>query len=113
LGQEEFQSAGEEDYLNCMNELKASYRETTRNIKKEQQIERERSKFRRWRSSSETSKEGKNPLGEYNKLKLRKIRPCKILKKNFANAYEIELLEGVGISPIFYLACPVNIRMPQ
>ena len=43
----------------------------------------------------------KFPKGEYNKLKLKKIRPCKILRKFFANAYEIEMLKDAGISPIF------------
>jgi hypothetical protein len=32
---------------------------------------------------------------------MKKIGPCKILRKFDANAYEIELLDGVGISPIF------------
>ena len=41
------------------------------------------------------------PEREYNKLKLKKIGPCKILRKFSANAYEIELPPGVGISPIF------------
>jgi hypothetical protein len=37
------------------------------------------------------------PRGTYNKLKMKKIGPCKILRKFDANAYEIELLDGVGI----------------
>jgi hypothetical protein len=41
------------------------------------------------------------PKGTYNKLKMKKIRPCKVLKKFGANAYEIELLDGIRISPIF------------
>jgi hypothetical protein len=41
------------------------------------------------------------PRGMYNKLKMKKIGLCKILRKFEANAYEIELPDGVGISPIF------------
>ena len=37
----------------------------------------------------------------YNKLKMKKIRPCRILRKFSSNAYEIEFPEGIGISPIF------------
>ena len=32
---------------------------------------------------------------------MKKIRPCKVLKKFGANAYEIELPDGIGISSIF------------
>lgn len=35
---------------------------------------------------------------------MKKIGPCKILRKFEANAYEIELPDGVGISPIFNIA---------
>jgi hypothetical protein len=41
------------------------------------------------------------PRGTYNKLKMKKIRPCRVLKKFGANAYEIELPDGIRIYPIF------------
>eukprot|EP00253_Pinus_taeda_P026330 PITA_26330 len=44
------------------------------------------------------------PKGEYNKLKFKKIGPCKILHKFSANAYELQLPPGIGISPIFNVA---------
>ena len=42
--------------------------------------------------------------GEYNKLKMKKIGPCRILRKFSVNAYELEIPIGVGISPIFNVA---------
>jgi hypothetical protein len=37
-------------------------------------------------------------------LKMKKIGPCRVLKKFGANAYEIELPDGIGISPIFNIS---------
>ena len=41
------------------------------------------------------------PKGEYNKLKMKKIGPSRILRKFSANAYELEMPTGVFISPMF------------
>ena len=40
-------------------------------------------------------------VGTYNKIKIKKIGPCRIVRKFSTNAYEIELPEGIGTSPIF------------
>jgi hypothetical protein len=44
------------------------------------------------------------PMGTYKKLKMKKIGPCKILRKFDANAYEIEFPDDVGILPIFNIS---------
>jgi len=41
------------------------------------------------------------PRGTYNKLKMKNIGPWRILRKFAANAYEIMLLDNVGISSLF------------
>jgi hypothetical protein len=41
------------------------------------------------------------PRGTYNKLKMKKIGPCRVLKKFGENVYEIELPDGIRISSIF------------
>jgi hypothetical protein len=44
------------------------------------------------------------PRRTYNKLKMNKIGPCRVLKKFGENAHEIELPDGIGISPIFNIS---------
>jgi hypothetical protein len=44
------------------------------------------------------------PRGTYNKFNMKKIGPCKILRKFATNAYEIELSNNVRISLIFNVA---------
>ena len=51
------------------------------------------------------------PAGTHNKLKMKKFGPCKILKKHdLGNAYEVELLDGIHISPIFNIADLIEYR---
>ena len=44
------------------------------------------------------------PRGTYNKLKMKRIGPCRIVKKLGANAYKIELPNGIRISSIFNIS---------
>ena len=47
-------------------------------------------------------KKGRFPIGTYSKLKMKKFGPCMILKKfDSGNAYEVELLDDMDISPRF------------
>jgi hypothetical protein len=44
------------------------------------------------------------PRGTYNKLKMKNIGSCKVIRKFGENVYEIELPDGIGISPLFNVA---------
>jgi len=44
------------------------------------------------------------PIKTYNKIKMKEIGPCKIVRKISTNAYEIKFPEGIGISTIFNVA---------
>ena len=45
------------------------------------------------------------PMGTYNKLKMKKFGPCKIVKRHeFGNAYEVELPTELNISPLFNIS---------
>ena len=50
-------------------------------------------------------KKGRFLVGTYSKLKMKKFGSCKILKKfDSGNAYEVELLDDIDVSPIFNIA---------
>ena len=45
------------------------------------------------------------PVGTYNKLKMKKFGPCKIVKRhNSRNAYEVELPAELNISLVFNIS---------
>ena len=46
-------------------------------------------------------------------MKLKKIGPCKIIRKFSSNAYEVNLPTGIGISPIFNIADLYLYREPK
>ena len=44
-------------------------------------------------------------VGTYNKLKMKKFEPCKIVKRHDSrNAYEVELPADLNISPVFNIS---------
>ena len=44
-------------------------------------------------------------VGTYNKLKMKKFGSCKIMKRHYSgNAYEVELLAKLNISPVFNIS---------
>ena len=44
-------------------------------------------------------------MGTYNKLKLMKFGPCKIVKRHdFGNAYEVDLPTKLNILPVFNMS---------
>jgi hypothetical protein len=108
LEQNEFRSAGVEDFAVEMQELHSKIKERLHNSNQEYKHREDK----HWREImievgdlvlAHLVKE-RFPRGMYNKMKMKKIGPCKILRKFEANAYEIGLSDGVGISPIFNVA---------
>ena len=104
----EFRSASVEEFAEAMKELHSQVKERLQNSSQEYKC---RADQHRWELQFEVCdlilahlRKERFPRGTYNKLKMMKIRPCKIVKKFGANAYEIELPDGIGISSIFNIS---------
>lgn len=108
LGKQEARSASVEDFFEQMQklqeEIKGKLQESSKRYKHRADLKRREKEFQVGDLVKAYLRKDRFPTKTYNKLKVKKIGPCKIKRKFSANAYEIELLEGIGISPIFNIA---------
>jgi hypothetical protein len=105
LNKSEFRSDGVEDFTAEMQELHNQIKEQSKKSNNEYKciVDQHQRKIEFEVGDQFLAHQRKESFlrGTYNKLKLKKVGLCKILRIFGENSYEIELPEDVGISPIF------------
>ena len=105
MGGQERRSADGEDFASSMHDLQENFKrklhESVGKYKWRADLKRREVNFQIRDLVMAYLKNERFRKGDYNKLKLKKIGPCKILRKFSANAYELELPCDLQISPIF------------
>jgi len=108
LGKLEKRSADGEDFAQAMRNLheqvKQKLQDSSQRYKRRADARRREVQFNVGDEVLAYLRKERFPKREYSKLKFKKIGPCKIIRKFSANAYEIQLPPGIGISPIFNVA---------
>jgi hypothetical protein len=105
LNQDEFKSVGVEDFAPEMQKLHDKVREklqeSSHKYKRRVDQKRREVQFNVRDEVLAHLRIERFIRGTFNKLKMKKIGPCRILRKFTAYAYEIELLDNIEISSIF------------
>ena len=105
LGKDEKRSADGDDLTIVMHELheqvKQKLQDSSIKYKGRVDLKRREAKFEVGYLVLDHIKKERFLKGEYSKLTLKKIGPCRILRKFLANAYEIEFPIDVAIYSIF------------
>ena len=101
-------SASADDFAEAMKELHNQVRER---LQKSSQEYKQRADQHRRELQFEVGdlilahlRKERFPRGTYNKLKMKKIGPCRIIRKFGTDAYEIESPDGIKIYPIFNIS---------
>ena len=93
LGNLEHRSADGEDFATTMSELheqvKKRLQDTSYRYKKQADLDRKEVNFEVGDMVLAHIRKERFPKGECNKLKMKKIGPCKVLRKFLVNAYEL------------------------
>jgi hypothetical protein len=102
--QDEFRSASAEDFAEGMKELHSRIKErlqiSSQEYKRRVDQHRRELQFEVGDLILVHLRKERFPRGTYNKLKMKKIGLCKVIRKFGANTYDIELPDGVRISLI-------------